>query len=238
MKVLIIFTFLFLSCIRIGNCQTEGFDFRQAKWGMSKEEVIKSEVGNSYDIEETAYNTEVQLNNIRLNELLGYSDIIYYFKNNSLSEVLMLLYLNNSDNEFNCNNILPLTNRISLVQRYYFNLLLKRGFTVQYGWNLEDDRIFIADNDYNNPMLDPNIVLAAYNRQSELNKSNYMKKPLGDLKFTFKSERSIYQFKFYNFTPRPNSVSMPCDYKVYSQIVAISVNPTSSVRKNVIKPDF
>jgi hypothetical protein len=239
MKKVIFYIFLSFNLIRIGNCQTDGFDFRQAKWGMSKDDVIKSEIGNSYTIKESESSIEIAFKKIKLIDVSGYSDVFYYLKNNCLTEVLMVIYLNNSNNEFNCNNPLPLSNRISLVQKNYFGKISKRGFTPQFGWELETDRLFQDNETFLNYLLDPQKISSAYENLNEFNRSNYLKRPFGDLRFTFKSSRSTYLFKFYNWNKKPNSTSdLPCDFKGYSQIVAISANPTSSVIESVMKPDF
>jgi len=153
MKRILTLLILPFSLINYGNCQTSDFDFRKTKWGMSLADVIQSEEGNPYEIDKEPANVYLRFFNTSLASINGYAKVFYEFKNNSLVSVDMILYIENTNNYYNCKNPLSMDYRIDLMQRQYFNNLLSKGYLPEYRWEAGIKRLFSDDLIGKNPLL-------------------------------------------------------------------------------------
>lgn len=234
MKNLILLLLFNASCVFVFS-QSETFDFRQTKWGMSKEEVIKAELGNPYEHEKQSSAEYLKFYPVSLTSTTGYANIIYKFTNNSLVSVDMVLFYDFEGSNINCNNPLSLRFKIDLIQRNYIDPLLKKGYTSSYAWELTGaEKIFSDDERGRNPMVDPQQIEAAY-----LEKKSKKWVPAEIYSPRLKSNRTTFSFRCdYKDKEDPSLKYSDCNGLVWKTIGSISAYANSSILRSDIKPDI
>lgn len=234
MKKTIAIFLISICSVQSGFSQSDSYDFRKAKWGMSINDVIKSEDGNKYEIENEPSSTYLKLLGVSLTNITGYADLFYKFTNNSLVSVRMILYQDFQGSDINCNNLLPLATRISLVQDKYFTSLLKKGFVNSYTWEAETTKLFSDDERGRNPMVKPEEVDKAY-----LELKSHGANPSREIACRLKSDRTSMLFVFiYHTKNEPYYMGIDCDHYIWKHIVRIEASANSAVLKKDINPDI
>lgn len=146
----------------------------------------------------------------------------------------MILYIENTNNYYNCKNPLSMDYRIDLMQRQYFNNLLSKGYLPEYRWEAGVERLFSDDLIGKNPLLKTEEVIKAYNKLKAKNGFDEQY-----IKFSFISKRSSINFTFYIEKYDPNGVfGNECNSKEWSNIAVIRCYGNSDVLKQVTNPDF
>lgn len=155
MKKIILCLGILLFPLQFGHCQSVKYDFRQTRWGMTKEDVINAENGNPYSVETESSAEYLDFKRVSLSNITGYANIYYKFTNNNLISATMVLFMDYQGININCNNPLPLVTKISLVQRNYISKLLNSGFIPMYRWESGSSNLFHDDKLGQNPMIEP-----------------------------------------------------------------------------------
>lgn len=238
MRNLLLFL-LFITSSLIVFSQTESFDFRQTKWGMSKDEVIKAESGNSYELKTESSAEYLQFFPVTLTNITGFANIIYKFTNNSLVSVNMILFYDFQGSNINCNNPLSLQFKIDLIQRNYVRPLLAKGYKPGYSWEAggASDPLFTDDERGRNPMTDPKQIEIAYLERKKNTK--YVNFPTNVQSPSLKSDRTnIYITYNYDVKGDPNNTWSDCNGIQWKILGSINAYANFSILKKDIKPDI
>ena len=235
MKKIFIFSFISICIFQLGLCQSDSFDFRKAKWGMSINDVIHSEEGNKYEIENDPSATYLKFLGVSLTNITGYANIYYKFTNNCLVSARIVLFMDFPGCAINCNNPLSLIDKISMIQNNYFATLLKKGYLPHYKWVVQSKDLFYDDERGRNPMTNPSEIEKAY-----LNLKAREKYLAKDISCRLISDRTYLWFSFnYQIKGEPYyGSSQECESITWKHIASIEASATSIILRKNLNPDF
>ena len=234
MKNLFLVLLLSASCIFVYS-QSQAFDFRQTRWGMNKDEVIKAEAGIPYKLETKTSAEYLNFYEVSLTSVTGWANIFYKFTNNSLVSVSMVQFYDFQGSNINCNNLLSLSYKISLIQNNFISPLLKKGYQPSYAWGVQQiDKIFKDDERGRNPMTDPKLIEASYlEMRSKSRVASEIYSPV------LKNERTRMEFRFdYKTKDDPAYTGYDCNHFLWKHLVNIEASANYSVLKKDVKPDL
>lgn len=242
MKILT--TILLLQIVFLQNiyCQIT-YDLRKVNWGMTKEEVIKSELPLEY---EQRYNGDLEYQNIEAGELKF--SIIYEFKNGRLSGAQYFLSFKNI--KVNCNDKISLGSKL-IKLGFIFSNLKEKGFKFVDNWigyNYKYDQLLSTYRDDNrdaNAFNDPSTKYktdwtSATNIDVIATKNHFYK-----LYISLENKRTYVSFEFNEFKNCEkrqaailNNNGNDCNYWYFNEIVRIDYSPSYDLEKELKKSQF
>jgi hypothetical protein len=225
-KITIVLLFCFITFLIVAK---DTYDVRKANWGMTIEEVVKSE----YPLTPKYNDNEVEFNKVDIGE--GYTaKLLYSFTNGRLTEMKYIVY-GSQYSRGTCKKIIPLVDKVKFSTNIMY-VLKSKGYSCQLGWYLSDKQITLSKvtgkkEDWTNCVTDEKTIsLINYIAKKEGGTwvSIIFANKRSQAKFTY-NEHQNYQLK-YNV---PSNSQLSCDDDYYNIRIWLEVTPDSVIKSQM-----
>ncbi|MFY7938730.1 MAG: hypothetical protein ACOVOQ_15235 [Flavobacterium sp.] len=226
MKQLILYVFL-LSTLNING---QNFDVRNVNWGMTIQEVVKSEYPLKGEIE----GNELRINNVDIGNGLT-AKLLYEFSNGRLIQLKYIVY-GNPSLRGTCENIIPLTDKVRYTT-FIIEALLKKGYKCDMGWYLPNVTSLAQETNKKEDFLNCNLDYKTIKFVDEL----AIKREALRVAIGFESNRSYASFyynEYHNNASKYDSNFFPCNGDYYNTLLWLEITPNYKVKEEMKKNTF
>jgi hypothetical protein len=204
------------------------FDVRNAKWGMSINEVMSSEYPLTPDDKDSG---ELEYKNVELSNG-GKATILFTFKNRKLNEVKYIMYgYDASFSKGTCKNIVSLYDKIRYTS-FVFDALMLKEYKCHMGWYLVNCSNTYPVG-YDNCDLDKTTIDKIEKAAREVRCEQI------GLSYENKRTRSTFYFNQYQNTYDESKKQLfPCNSSFYNTYYWLVFSPSFELKRQINKTDF
>lgn len=205
----------------------DNFDVRKTKWGMTLDDVKKSE--NTLVPFQEKFN-ELIYNDIELNESIK-CKLIYTFSNGKLIEVLYLVYGPNDEySRVTCENNVPISYKLEKIDFIFKAFLNKKMIPFDTGWSIQGSKLEKLDERLKRGNTDTSTFKLI---QDELDRV----KGTG-ASISFENARNWANFRIKHFVKEDFNGYFKCNDDYYNTYLWLKVTPSYEVEKELKRNDF
>lgn len=205
----------------------DNFDVRKINWGMTREEVKKSEK-SLVPVQEKS--NELIYSDIELGQDLK-CKLIYTFSNGKLIEVLYLVYgPNDKVSRVTCENNVSILYKLEKI-KFIFDAILDKKMTPSFGgWYIAGSKLEKIDERLKKVNIDDFTFKLIDTEVKRVNGSG--------ISVSFENSRSWVDFRVKNFLKDDFNGYFKCDDEYYNTYLWLKFTPSQEVEKELKKSDF